>query len=66
MRQRPHHAQVVADEQVAERMIPLQAAQQVDDLRLLVGSSSTTKRGFSTIARATAMRWRWPPLNSCG
>ena len=22
--------------------------------------------GFSASARATPMRWRWPPLNSCG
>jgi hypothetical protein len=22
--------------------------------------------GFSTSARAIAMRWRWPPENSCG
>ena len=32
----------------------------------LVGSSSTMKVGSSTTARATAMRWRWPPENSCG
>ena len=31
-----------------------------------VGSSSTTRRGFRTMARAIAMRWRWPPENSCG
>ena len=30
------------------------------------GSSSTISFGFDTSARATAMRWRWPPLNSCG
>jgi hypothetical protein len=31
-----------------------------------VGSSSTTNRGFRTSAPAIAMRWRWPPENSCG
>ena len=28
--------------------------------------SSTTKLGFNTMARAMAIRWRWPPENSCG
>ena len=32
----------------------------------LVGSSSTTTLGRRIMARAMAMRWRWPPLNSCG
>ena len=31
-----------------------------------VGSSATTTAGCSIIARATATRWRWPPLNMCG
>src|SRR4051795_3639536 len=31
-----------------------------------VGSSRTTSRGGRIIARAIAMRWRWPPENSCG
>ena len=31
-----------------------------------VGSSRTTSRGCRIIARAIAMRWRWPPENSCG
>ena len=31
----------------------------------LVGSSSSTNFGSSTMARAMAMRWRWPPENSC-
>ena len=30
------------------------------------GSSATTSFGFSAMARATPMRWRWPPENSCG
>ena len=32
----------------------------------MVGSSSTITFGFRIIARAMAMRWRWPPENSCG
>src|ERR1700761_657502 len=32
VRQRPHHPQVVADEQVAQVMVALQLLQQVDDL----------------------------------
>jgi hypothetical protein len=32
----------------------------------LVGSSSTTKFGSSTTARAIEMRCLWPPENSCG
>jgi hypothetical protein len=65
-------AQIVADEHVGEVAPLLQVAQQVDDLRLHdmssaeVGSSSTTNFGSSTMARAIAMRWRWPPENSCG
>jgi hypothetical protein len=31
-----------------------------------VGSSSMMNFGSSTMARAIAMRWRWPPENSCG
>ena len=30
------------------------------------GSSATTSRGRVISARAMAMRWRWPPENSCG
>ena len=30
------------------------------------GSSATTSFGRVTSARAMAMRWRWPPENSCG
>src|SRR2546430_270103 len=29
-------------------------------------SSATMKRGRTASARAIPMRWRWPPLNSCG
>ena len=31
-----------------------------------VGSSSRMNSGSSAMARAIAMRWRWPPENSCG
>ena len=30
------------------------------------GSSQTIRLGSSTSARAMAMRWHWPPENSCG
>ncbi len=30
------------------------------------GSSATTSLGRVMSARAMAMRWRWPPENSCG
>ena len=30
------------------------------------GSSATISCGLSASARATPMRWRWPPENSCG
>ena len=30
------------------------------------GSSATSSLGSSAIARATPIRWRWPPENSCG
>ena len=32
----------------------------------LVGSSQTMRAGLRASARAMAMRWRWPPENSCG
>jgi hypothetical protein len=71
--QRGHHAQIVRDEHVGQVALALQLAQQIDHLgleqhveRAEVGSSSTTKFGSSTTARAIEMRWRWPPENSCG
>ena len=30
------------------------------------GSSHTISFGLTDSARATPMRWRWPPENSCG
>ena len=32
----------------------------------LTGSSAMISSGSNTSARAMPMRWRWPPLNSCG
>ena len=64
--------EVVGDEDDRQAELALQVAQQVEDLRLdrdverghrLVGDDSF---GLSAIARATPMRWRWPPENSCG
>ena len=34
--------------------------------RAEVGSSKRITRGLSTSALAMAIRWRWPPENSCG
>ena len=34
-----------------------------DGSTALVASSSTNTRGSATMARAMAMRWRWPPLS---
>ena len=67
-----HDAEVMGDEDDRQPEVALKVAQQVDDLRLdrdvqrgdgLVGDDQL---GFSAIARATPMRWRWPPENSCG
>jgi hypothetical protein len=72
VRQCGHDAKIVADEQVGEAVAGLQFAQcsticaWTDMSSAEVGSSSTRKRGLSTSARAKAMRWRWPPENSCG
>ena len=38
----------------------------IDTSRALIGSSQTMKLGSTASARAMPMRWRWPPLNSCG
>src|SRR4028118_2299994 len=37
-----------------------------DTSRAEVGSSQTMKSALEASARAMAMRWRWPPENSCG
>jgi hypothetical protein len=67
-----HHGQVVADEEVRQAESVLQVLHQVEhlglhaDVQRLTGSSATISRGCVTSARAMAMRWRWPPENSCG
>ena len=67
-----HDPQVVADEQIGEAALPCSWRSRsticawISMSSALVGSSSTMKVGSSTIARAIAMRWRWPPENSCG
>ena len=38
----------------------------IDTSSALIGSSATMSSGFTASARATPIRWRWPPLNSCG
>ncbi|MNP64574.1 hypothetical protein D3C76_1600810 [compost metagenome] len=38
----------------------------IDTSSAEVGSSATSTLGCSIIARARAMRWRWPPENMCG
>src|SRR6266702_310314 len=38
----------------------------IETSRAETASSATTKRGPTARARAMPMRWRWPPLNSCG
>ena len=67
-----HHREIVRDEDVGEPEALLQVAQQVEDLRRIetssaeTGSSQTISFGSTASARAIAMRWRWPPENSCG
>ena len=64
--------QVVRDEQIGQLQPLLQIHQQVDDLRLHRHVERRdrfvrmTNDGFSASARASPMRWRWPPLNWCG
>ncbi len=38
----------------------------IETSRALIGSSATIRSGFTASARATPIRWRWPPENSCG
>jgi len=66
------HREVVGDEQIRQPHALLEVAQQIDDLRLdrdverrdrFVGDDEL---GLTASARATPMRWRWPPENSCG
>ena len=73
VRHRAHHGEVVADEHVAHAVAAAAARASsastcccTDTSSAEVGSSSTSTSGRSTTARAIAMRWRWPPENSCG
>jgi hypothetical protein len=38
----------------------------IDTSSAETGSSRTISSGNDASALASAMRWRWPPLNSCG
>ena len=67
-----HDGHGMRDEQIRQLKLPLELFKQVDDLRAhadvesgdgLVGDD---ERGRRISARAIPMRWRWPPLNSCG
>ena len=64
--------QVVGDVQDGDAQILVQLANLLQDRRaqeastIETGSSAISSLGLSTRARATAMRWRWPPLNWCG
>ena len=70
--ERAHHFQIVADEEKGKLVAHLERAQEsticacTDMSSAHVGSSNTTKRGFRIMARAIAMRCRWPPENSWG
>ena len=64
--------QVVRDEHVGQAEVVLQVVEQVDTCAWIetssadTGSSSTIRRGSTASARATPIRWRCPPENSCG
>ena len=70
--ERAHDTQVMADEEIGEAALRCNSRRRsticacTDISSAEVGSSSTTNFGSSTMARAIAMRWRWPPENSCG
>jgi hypothetical protein len=62
-----HRRQIMTDKQVADAQGLLQVFELVHDLPSAeTGSSSTISRVFVASALAIAIRWRWPPLNSCG
>ena len=48
------------------RFIRFRTWERIDTSSALTGSSATITFGSSISARARAMRWRWPPENSCG
>ena len=51
---------------LSDKITVLRDGRHIRTDRADVGSSSTRISGSSTTARAMAMRWRWPPENSCG
>ncbi len=67
-----HDREVVRDEEVGEVEVVLQVGEQVDDLRLdrdverRDGLVADDQLWMQRQARATPMRWRWPPENSAG
>ena len=67
-----HHGQVVGDKKVSQAEFLLQVFQQVDHLRLdgnIQGGDGLIADDQIRVearARATPMRWRCPPENSCG
>ena len=48
------------------RFIRLSTCERIETSSALTGSSATITFGSSISARASAIRWRWPPENSCG
>ena len=66
------HREVVGDEQQRQPEARLQASSRLricawtETSSAETGSSQTISSGSSTSARAMAMRWHWPPENSCG
>ena len=67
-----HHREIVRDEDVGEAEPLLQVRSRfricarIDTSSADTGSSQTISFGSTASARAMAMRWRWPPENSCG
>ncbi len=67
-----HDLEVVRDEEIARPFssCSLRSRSMIwactDRSSAEVGSSSRMNSGSSAMARAIAMRWRWPPENSCG
>ena len=65
-------AQIVGNKQIGQVHLLLQLLKKIDDLRLDrnvsddTGSSQTMNLGLTASARAMPIRWRCPPLNSCG
>ena len=73
MRDVPHDAEIVRDEEVGEaRARCCKSASRfstwawIETSSAETGSSATSSFGDSISARAMAMRWRWPPENMCG